>query len=515
MSLSRRSLLGMGVAGAATAGLSLALPGRLAAADRKRPKNVIFCVADGMAIQTMSMADQFQKLLSGRSSYWRTLMNEEYAHSGLQETRSLNSLVTDSSAASSAWGSGRHIWNGQVNEFPDGTKLRTLVSLLTEAKVRCGLVTTTTITHATPAGFAVNCMQRDLEGLIAERYLEANLEVLMGGGDKFFNPKVRKDGRDVYADFAKAGYTVARTRHELMEAKGGRLLGVFSDGHTPYSVDRNNDPLLQMTVPTLAEMASTAIDRLKGGPNGFLLQIEGGRVDHGGHGNDLAALVYDQIAFEEAVKVAVDFALSNGETLVVITTDHACGGPSLNGAGHEYGDTPAGLKTLAGMKGSYSEVWKAIGTPVTADKVREGVQAKLGIALTAAEAEAVAQAAEKNSPFAVQQFYGSSGATLAMVLGNHSKVTWTSGNHTSEHCLVTAVGPWSERFMGLHPNITFFDWMLEAWDLKWNNPTMSYEEAVPFYDKLKEKLPPEFVFLYTAEDECGCGLDHTPWLASR
>jgi|GEM_PF-5853748 len=139
---------------------------------------------------------------------------------------------------------------------------------------------------------------------------------------------------------------------------GRRLLGVFSDGHTPFSVDRNNDPLLQMSVPSLAEMASAAIDRLKSGSNGFLLQIEGGRVDHGGHGNDLAALVYDQIAFEEAVKVAVDFALSNGETLVVITTDHACGGPSLNGAGHEYGDSAAGLRTLTGMKASYAEVWR-------------------------------------------------------------------------------------------------------------------------------------------------------------
>lgn len=505
----------MGLAGAATAGLSLALPGRSAAIDRKRPRNIIFCVADGMAIQTMSMADQFQKLTTGRSSYWRNLVNEDYAHSGLQETRSLNSLVTDSSAASSAWGSGRHIWNGQVNEFPDGTKLRTLVSLLTEAKVRCGLVTTTTITHATPAGFTVNCVQRDLEGLIAERYLDSGLEVLMGGGDKFFNPKVRKDGRDLYADFAKAGYTVAKTRHELLEAKNGRLLGVFSDGHIPYSVDRGNDPLLQMSVPTLAEMASAAIDRLKGGKNGFLLQIEGGRVDHGGHGNDLAALLYDQIAFEDAVKAAIDFALTDGETLVVITTDHACGGPSLNGAGFEYGDTPAGLKTVAGMKSSYGEIWKAVGVPVTADKVREVVQTKLGIELTVAESEAVAQASAKKSPFAVQEFYGSQGATLAMVLGNHSKVTWTSGNHTSEHCLVTAVGPWSERFIGLHPNVAYFDWMLEAWDLKWTNPTMTLEEATPFYEKLKEKVPPELVFLYASEDECSCGADHTPWLASR
>jgi len=166
------------------------------------------------------------------------------------------------------------------------------------------------------------------------------------------------------------------------------------------------------------------------------------------------------------------------------------------------------------VEASYAEVWRAVGTPVTADKVRAGVKDKLGIELTTAEAEAVAQAAAAKSPFGIQEFYRSQGATLAMVLGNHSKVTWTSGNHTSEHCLVTAVGPWSERFFGLHANTAYFDWMLEAWDLKWTNPTMSYEEAVPFYDKLKEKLPPELIFLYADEDECGCGSDHSPWLAS-
>lgn len=479
MNLSRRHLLGASAAGlGATAfGVPFFQTGRGRKSGR-RPKNVIFCVADGMAAATLSMADQFLRLRDGKPSYWRTLMQRGDVHRGLQDTRSLNSLVTDSAAASSAWGSGRHIWNGQLNEFPDGTKLRPIASLMAEKGVRVGLVTTTTITHATPSGFAINCDSRDNEPLIAERYLDSGVAVLMGGGAKFFEAASRKDGRDLYADFAKRGYAVAKTRDELMAApKGERLLGIFSPSHVPFTVDRDNDPAIAAAVPTLAEMTKAALARLDGGKNGFLLQIEGGKVDHGAHANDLAAMVYDQIAFEEAVKAAIEFAEKDGETLVIVTTDHACGGPSLNGDGEEYIESTAGLMTLTNMRSSYAPLMALIGKSPTAATIQDAVRAKLGIGLTAPEAEAVVQAMAGKSPFALGGFHGWPGGTLAMVLGNHSKVTWTSGNHTSDHVIVTAFGPGSERVSGLQENIGFFDLMLATKGIRWSNPTMDFATA--------------------------------------
>src|SRR5688500_9496399 len=153
MKFTRRQLLATGAAG--LAGCALAGPTKETATKgpAKKAKNIIFCVADGMAAQTMSIGDQFQKLTAGKSSYWAWLMEQDGVVNGLQETRSLSSVVTDSSAASSTWGSGRRIWNGQVNMYPDGTALRTLHDLMHDAGMRTGLVTTTTITHATPAGF--------------------------------------------------------------------------------------------------------------------------------------------------------------------------------------------------------------------------------------------------------------------------------------------------------------------------------------------------------------------------
>jgi alkaline phosphatase len=502
MKFSRRMLLGGGATGLLAGSMDLAASGQSKKSRGRQPQNIIFCVADGMAMATLTMANYYQQITAGHPSYWTTLLDAPYALNGLQNTRSLNSLVTDSAAASSAWGSGRHIWNGQLNAYPDKTELRTLASLMQEAGVRTGLVTTTTITHATPSGFAISCIDRDLEGLIAEKHLTAGVDVLMGGGNKFFSPTLRPDKRDLYADFTRAGYTVVKTRQELLGLdKPKKILGVFHDSHMPFTVDHLHSPELLATRPTLAEMTRAALTHLHPAPKGFLLQIEGGKVDHGGHSNDLAALLYDQMAFEEAVKVAVEFALKDKETLVIITADHATGGPALNGAGPEYIDSTEGLKTLSGMKASYEPIFKAFGASPTRTLVRDVIHDSLSIALTKEEADAVVSAVNGASPFAVSSFYKGPQATLAIVLGNYSKVTWTSQNHTSDHVLVTAIGPGKEFVAGLNANVSFFDRMLATKGLKWSNPTMTFEEAIPHYQKLKAALNPELYQRYAVRDE--------------
>lgn len=497
MSISRRGLLGAGALGA----LGLSVPTLAAQGGKpKRAKNIIFCVSDGMSAGTMSMVDQLSRDLEGKPSYWAWLMSQEYAVNGLQETRSLSSVVTDSAAAASAWGSGQRIWNAALNEFPDGTKLRTLTQLLTEAKVRTGLVTTATITHATPAGFCVNAPARDDQAFIATQYLVSGVDVLMGGGSQYFDAAVRKDKRDLFGDFAKAGYAVVRDRDGLMGSEASKVLGIFTSSHLPYWVDHMNSAALLQTTPTLAEMSKKAIQNLKNSPNGFVLQIEGAKIDHAAHGNDLAGLIYDQIAFEEAVKVAIDFALEDGETLVVITSDHGNANPALNGAGSEYGDSPAGLRTVAGMKSTYDPIFKAVGETPKASAISEVVEDKLGIKLKKEEAETLAG----KSPFSSSIFYGSKNMTWAIILGNYTKVTWTSGNHTSDHVLLTALGPGADAFHGLTKNTDAFAHMLAHYDLKHENPTMTYEEAKRHHDAKKEKKEGDGLLAHWHADTCDC-----------
>lgn len=507
MNISRRALLGASAAG--IAGSALTLPsfanGFLARAPKgKAPKNIIFLVADGMATQTLTMTDHYQQLEHGRPSYWSQLINRDDVTTGLQDTRSLSSIVTDSSAASSAWGTGRRIFNGMVGMFPDKTELRTIVSLFREKGVKCGLVTTTTMTHATPSGFAINCVDRDLEGLIAELHLKSGVDILLGGGNKFFSPELRKDKRDLYADFAKQGFKVVKNRKDLIGLQSDKILGIFSDGHVPFSVDRNNSKQLQESVPTLAEMATVAIDNLKGNKNGFLLQIEGGRVDHAGHSNDLAGLIYDQIAFEEAIKVAIEFAEKDKNTLVIITTDHACGGPTLNGAGEEYKDTTNALKSVSGMKSSYVGIMEALGKKPTASAVQDVIKDKLGYGLTTDEANALSSTMGGSSPFKLSEFLGAPSATLGVILGNHSKVGWTSLNHSNDHVVVSAFGPWSESLRGITSNYEFFDLMTASRGIRFVNPTTTYESAIQSYQKLKASIDPDFYAMYAAHDDCPC-----------
>ncbi len=505
MSISRRSFFGaVAGVGATLAGLpALGQPRR----SGKEAKNVIFCVVDGMAMQTLSMWDHYSRRHHGRRSYWLDLMESPDVVNGWQETRSLSSVVTDSSAASSTWGCGCRIWNGAVNEYPDGTKLRHISELAQEKGARVGLVTTARITHATPAGFAVNSPDRGLEDMIAEMYLTSGIDVLMGGGARFFDSARRSDKKDLLAQFRQAGYAVARTRSEMNQASGRRILGVFSDSHIPYTVDRDNSDELRERVPTLAEMTKTALAKLKGSSNGFVLQIEGGRVDHGGHSNDFGGLLFDQGAFEEAVEAAVEFARNDGETLVIITADHATGGPSLNGAGGGYFDSNAAVEDWANIRASFEVLLPVLATAKSEADVQDLMKKHLGMEYSAGDAAATLAILKGSSPYKSSEFYGGSSSSLAVVMGNHSKVTWTSGNHTSEHVPITALGPSSEAIHGITPNVDLHDLMCRVFGITHRNPQMSFIEAKRHMDsKSRQSRMEDLVAAYGLADDDGMHL---------
>jgi len=486
--LSRRDLLALGGAGLGTAVFGLPAFAQKKGSRPRQAKNIIFLVSDGMPMSIPTMVNHYRQLTEGKESYWMSLIDKPFVRNALQDTRSLNSVVTDSSAAASTWGSGRRIWNGQVNCYPDGTQLETLFEIVQDHGMRTGLVTTTTMTHATPSGFSIVHETRDEEDVIAAQHLKRNVDVLFGGGNKFFAADKRKDKRDLYAEFSRKGYQVVKDRAGMKAATGKRLLGIFSESHLPYTIDRKNSSKLASTVPTLAQMTHKAIQTLDGGKNGFLLQVEGGRVDHGNHSNDLPAAVFDQIDFEEAIQVAVDFALRDGETLVIVTSDHACGGTALNGAGDEYIDSTAGLKSLGRMKSSWTLLLADIRLDPKPARIQDLVEAKAGFQISKEEAEAISAAVTNKSPFKLGAFYGSPAATLGLVLGNHTKVTFTSGNHTNDHVLLTALGPGSKNIQGLVRNTALFDIMLAAKGLKHRNPPeMSFEDAYRAYYKTHKK----------------------------
>ena len=180
-------------------------------------------VSDGMSPGVLTLAEAYSKLTRRRGTQWWSLLNDRNAARGLMDTASANSMVTDSAAASSAWGGGQRVNNGSINVSTDGREITPIAAILRRKGARIGLVSTATITHATPAGFASSVSKRGDEDDIAPQYL-GRVDVLLGGGSGHFSKKDRLDKRDLSEDFAKAGYGIVRTRDALLAAREEKLL---------------------------------------------------------------------------------------------------------------------------------------------------------------------------------------------------------------------------------------------------------------------------------------------------
>lgn len=438
-------------------------------------KNVIFLVVDGMSSGTLALADLVKQAQYGDKTNWVKLYesDREY-HRGLMDMASLNSVVTGSASAASSWGSGHRINNGAVNWGPNDEQYKTICEIFRDAGKATGLVTTTRITHATPAGFAINMPQRGMEDEIAQQYSERNLDVLMGGGDRHFRADRRDDGKDLYSKFSSNGYTVVKTKDELNRAtRNSKLLGIFYDSHLPYTVDHKTDSELQKKVPTLAEMTEAALDRLDRNENGFILQIEGGRVDHAAHGNDPAGLVYDQIAFDDAIKTVMDYTDGRDDTLVILTTDHGNANPGLSGLGSGYGDSPKMLATLHDYRHSFEWMYGELGYHWSDDSL-EGVHVKQIIDLvkeatntkiTNEEGLMIKRSFEGKfrAPFHNRQ---GPGAVLAGVMANYNGIYFISTSHTSDYVEIAAWGPGSDRIPTFVRNTALFDLMVDMADVR-------------------------------------------------
>ena len=438
-STSRRAFLRTSLLTSAVFGAEPALSqtsARKAAENKGRAKNVIFMVSDGMNIGALSMAKLYGGLVEERKNNWMQLYRERTVVRCLAETYSANSIVTDSAAAASAWGGGQRVNNGVINFLPDGTALTPLHAKLQKQGIRTGLVSTATITHATPAGFVVNVPNRGEEKEIAQQYFDRGVDLMLGGGRKFFSPELR-------GKFSAAGYDLVEDRDALGKLDNSSfkpLLGLFSESHHAYDIDRKNVPGLADTLPSLTEMTRTALARLSAATDGFFLMVEGARIDHAGHANDAAASIHDQLAFDEAVGTAVEFTTKNPDTLLIITTDHGCGGIQMNGvsASANQGFAPglynATTQSFLRLKGSNRSLeWmKQNGVDgLSGPKLREAFQQYTGLALTEDQIKAI---------------QGLKLPATSDVMKQYTGVGWTSANHTSDLVEFCAFGPGSHLF---------------------------------------------------------------------
>ena len=426
----------------------------------KIAKNIIVIISDGMSSGTLNMADLYLNRKTGKGSNWIELYKDNRVKRSLIDMTSASSIVTDSAAASSSWGSGFRVKNGSLNVGVNGEEYLPIWQKFKKAGKMAGCVTTVPITHATPAGFCIASKSRNSQEAIAEMYLELKFDIMMGGGDKFFSSENRKDKKDLYQDFISKGFNVVKDRAEMLSVDNSKpILGVFSTDGLPYSKDRESSLELTNSSPTLAEMTVRAIDKMKNHPKGFVLQVEAGKVDWAAHANDITGLIYDQVAHDEAIKVAIDFAEKDKNTLVIITTDHGNANPGLI-----YGkNVNENFDSIQNYKQTNDWILNGIGKETSISQIIERIEFATKLVLQESEAQEILSFYSnikiedglynpKHLPFKV----------LSEIQKKQNSVGWISMDHSSDYSELAMFGPGSELLNSFIKNTDLHYLMLQA-----------------------------------------------------
>lgn len=411
--------------------------------NTERPKNVVFVVVDGMSPVALTLARDYRKSwIDGPQE----LAVDPYL-SGMVQTFAADSRITDSASSATAFASGVKTYNGAIGMNVDRQPVPTVLELAEQKGYNTGLISTARITHATPAAFSAHVVNRGQEQDIADQQIRQGIEVLLGGGRQFYvgphQGGVRTDSTDITEG---SGYTVVANRAELMAQSGLPVLGLFNHSHMSYEIDRS-----RTVEPSLADMTTWALDQLESAGDPFFIMIEAGRVDHAGHGNDAPAFLHDMLAFDEAAAAALEFAARNGETLVVITSDHETGGLTLGseyeGGGSGYRYNPSGLASSnSSIEAFGARLSQAMASRETlASWLHEALAADFNVTLSEPEQFELDRILVRNDVVRLRTFLQS---LLQDRLARRASVGWSTSGHTAVDVPLYAFGPGSEHFTG-------------------------------------------------------------------
>jgi alkaline phosphatase len=438
---------------AATGGLETA------AAPPATARNIILLIGDGMGPSQFGAAWLYSTRVLGKELKMTEVM--QAGRTAYMANDTADAMVTESAAAATQIACGVKVPARAAGMGTDGkTPCKTILEIAKAKGMATGLVTTSGITDATPASFSAHVPHRSDEASVAVQQLKLGVDVLMGGRKQFFLPAqaagVRKDGRNLLDEGRAAGYAVAGDAEELKAATGPKILGLFNMGNMAYEIDR-----AQTIEPGLAEMTAKTLDVLSRSPKGFFAMIEGGRIDHASHRNDAAATIRDTLAFDEAVGVALAFAKSHPDTLLIVTADHDTGAMSLIGhskTSKEY--TGMDLEAIKGATASFELIQGRLGKSPTAPQVKALVKEATGVQITDDEAKTVAaDTIRKLDPANYSYPYLHS---LAFVLRPYLRVGWGSQTHTASPLYAFGLGPGSEPLKGFIHNTQLFHIMKAA-----------------------------------------------------
>jgi alkaline phosphatase len=368
----KRSMAALASAGAIAAVVASMIAGAAAPAvaaqksgDEGRIKNVIYLLGDGMGRTHVTAGRERFYGAAGRLNM-ETMPAQGYVQTYAIQKNSgqpgqpdfVPNLVTDSASAATAWSSGVKTYNAALGVDGKGQVVPTVMELAKKAGYRTGNVSTAEITDATPAGQMTHLLARGCQGPVysakscqdtqitgselptsdirvvpAAKQIARNgtADVIFGGGLSRFDAADEQALKDQgYQVLGSAASQTVASADELQAASGDKVFGLFNKGNLTVEKAKQDHPdTAEAKEPKLAELTQKAISLLDGKGtkgNGFYLQVEGALIDKRSHANDAAQTLEEIKAFDDAVKVALDFAKADGHTLVIVTADHECAG---------------------------------------------------------------------------------------------------------------------------------------------------------------------------------------------
>lgn len=480
--------------------------------DAETVKNVIFVIGDGMGFQQVGLLNSYAKY-APNSVYkdGKTAIEAAMADGtiGIAYHEAANVLVTDSAASATQFATGKRAGSEMIGCDQFGDSVGTILEIAKKKGKSTGLVSDTRITHATPAAFAAHQSHRSKENAIAIDMLNNEVDVMLSGGLRHFIPKAandrssaihqqlkmrtgghikiqskRTDNRNLLNEAEKKQYALAFTKTQLAQAKGSKILGLFSYSGMPNGIQETltkNDP--KRTVPTLREMAGKALEVLSKNEQGFFLLVEAGQIDWAGHDNDAGTMLHEMLKLDDTLKALQEWVKDRNDTLLIISADHETGGFGFSYSRREVPkptDLPGNifkdekfrpnfnfgsydiLDKLYQQQRSYPDIFSEFEglAQQTPEKLAELVNKYTAFPITPTEA-ATLLAVEENEyrvpghPYFdpeqfpkvhdYKEFYVYHDEMprnlLARVVGKYQNAVWSTGTHTSAPVPLIVLGP--------------------------------------------------------------------------
>ncbi len=402
---------------------------------------------------------------------------------GAVRTYSAESAITDSAPAATALATGNKSNSGYVGVLPslvttpgvdpvaEEDAFKPVANVLEGAKLAgkaTGIISTSEIQHATPAGFSSHVISRSNYDDIGEQQVYQNIDVVLGGGYNSLK-ETRKDGENLLTTIEEKGYDYVSNRDELLSTNANKIWGSFAPAALAYDFDRQTT---KPNEPTLAEMTDKAIQTLSKDKDGFFLMVEGSKIDWAAHANDPIGMISDFLAFDDAVKEALEFAEKNPNTLVIAVTDHGNSGITIGNTNTNstYDKTPVSAY-IEPLKKAKMTVEGALSLLKEDKSNLLEVAALYGLTNPTSEEITKLKESEKLA------------VTMVQLLSQRANIGFTTGGHTGDDVFLYSYGPSNPT--GLVDNTDLAHTMAAAMNFDLNKLTSNlFVNAQESFEKL-------------------------------